>query len=167
MAHVLSARSRRRTTVSSRRTVVRILGLLVLGADLAPGLRELAARKRVWVSRYQDSSALDFTAYAVGVSLDGVTVFVTGVSGRPDGVDDYSTVAFSASTGAQQLDLPLRGRGSLRHPWPGGQAQMDPQSSSRDKFRVRTYALVEAPESNPITRRSVSISSHSGHRQGP
>ena len=71
------------------------LDYLTIAYDAATGTR-------VWKRRYSSplSISLDVPA-ALGVSPDGSTVFVTGVSdGRPNG-DDYLTVAYAVASGQQ------------------------------------------------------------------
>jgi WD40 repeat protein len=53
-----------------------------------------------WVARYDGYRNGDDIGRALGVSPDGATVFVTGVTGGIDHGGDYGTVAYDASTGA-------------------------------------------------------------------
>src|SRR6266542_1984563 len=55
-----------------------------------------------WVARYTGLGNVGFDhAYALGVSPDGFTVYVTGYSSGSNYYYDYATVAYDASTGAQ------------------------------------------------------------------
>src|SRR5204863_8159104 len=56
-----------------------------------------------WVSRYNGPQSNQDSAYALGVSPDGSTVFVTGASENPGKtIDDYATLAYDAATGARR-----------------------------------------------------------------
>ncbi len=54
-----------------------------------------------WVKRYNGPGNGFDVAHAVGSSPDGSTVFVTGSSDDSNGISDYATVAYRASTGAK------------------------------------------------------------------
>jgi hypothetical protein len=60
-----------------------------------------ATGTRRWVATYDGASHFDFTS-DVGVSPDGVTVYVTGWSEDSASDYNYATVAYTASTGTQQ-----------------------------------------------------------------
>jgi hypothetical protein len=64
--------------------------------DYATVAYDAATGAKVWVKRY-DGPAHDNdndSAFALGVSPDGSTVFVTGGSVGSNGYDDYATVAY-------------------------------------------------------------------------
>jgi hypothetical protein len=72
-----------------------VLGCLLLAVPAAlatPGAQ-------LWANRYNAPGNGDDFANAVGVSPDGSKVFVTGPSPGSNGLDDYATVAYDASTG--------------------------------------------------------------------
>jgi DNA-binding beta-propeller fold protein YncE len=56
---------------------------------------------KLWVKRYDSPAKKDDHASSLAVSPDGTTVFVTGASTGTNSGFDYSTVAYSATTGAQ------------------------------------------------------------------
>jgi hypothetical protein len=53
-----------------------------------------------WVRRYNGPANSEDDAYALGVSPDGSTLFVTGASFGSATYDDYATAAYDASSGA-------------------------------------------------------------------
>ncbi len=57
---------------------------------------------QLWVSRYDGPGRDRDLAYAVGVSPDGASVFVTGESVGNGTTSDYATVSYDALTGAQR-----------------------------------------------------------------
>jgi hypothetical protein len=67
--------------------------------DYATVALDAAKGGKLWVARADVGSKDD--AYAVGVSPDGRTVFVSGRSGSSDGPFDYVTIAYQASSGAE------------------------------------------------------------------
>jgi hypothetical protein len=68
----------------------------------SPRTTESIPGAQLWVSRYNGPKNKDEFANATAVSPDGTEVFVTGNSyGGSTGSDDYATVAYDASTGAQ------------------------------------------------------------------
>jgi hypothetical protein len=54
---------------------------------------------QLWVSRYNGTASA--AANAIGVKPDGTQVIVTGTSSGGTNGNDYATVAYNASTGAQ------------------------------------------------------------------
>jgi hypothetical protein len=56
---------------------------------------------RVWAKSYTGPGSRDDEATAIAVSPDGTKVFVTGYSTTSNNQQDYATVAYNASTGAQ------------------------------------------------------------------
>jgi WD40 repeat protein len=65
-----------------------------------------------WAKRYDGpGNGVDY-AEALGVSSDGATVFVTGHSLGSTSGDDYATVAYDASTGAQRWAKRYNGPGN-------------------------------------------------------
>src|SRR3989442_193992 len=56
---------------------------------------------QLWVMRYNGPGNRMDVARALGVSPDGATVFVTGYGWGSASGNDYATVAYGASTGAQ------------------------------------------------------------------
>jgi hypothetical protein len=102
----------------TRRTSRRVVSILAICALLSAGslfsASAATAGSELWARRY-DPAYWD-KAYALGVSPDGSTVFVTGTSiaGTPTGeVGDYATVAYNAATGtrlwARRYDGPGNG----------------------------------------------------------
>jgi WD40 repeat protein len=74
----------------------RNMDYLTVGYDAATGTRK-------WASRYGGPAFKDNGAVAAAVSPDGRTVYVTGASSRAVASQpDCATVAYAASTGAQQ-----------------------------------------------------------------
>jgi WD40 repeat protein len=70
--------------------------------DYATAAYDASTGARLWLTRYDGpGSGYDSTA-ALGVSPDGSRVFVTGASDDMTGFHGYATVAYDASTGAQQ-----------------------------------------------------------------
>jgi WD40 repeat protein len=73
------------------------------GDDYATVAYVAGTGKPLWVSRYRGSGGSNDAAYAIGVSADGSTVFVSGASGRRGSSNqDYATVAYDAATGEQR-----------------------------------------------------------------
>lgn len=58
-------------------------------------------RRRGWDARYDGPASGFDSAWALAVSRDGSTVFVTGSSNGVGSGSDYATVAYSAGSGAQ------------------------------------------------------------------
>jgi PQQ-like domain len=68
----------------------------------AGAARAAVPGSQLWVSRYDGPAGSGGYAFAMAVSPDGATVFVTGNSfGGPSGTD-YATVAYDTATGAQR-----------------------------------------------------------------
>jgi PQQ-like domain len=71
------------------------------GGDYAMVAYDASTGARLWVSRYTTpGNGFDETR-ALRVSPDGSKVFATGDSAGSTSIDDYATVAYKASTGAQ------------------------------------------------------------------
>jgi outer membrane protein assembly factor BamB len=73
-----------------------------------------AARQPLWLSTYDGPAGQTDIAEAMVASPDGIKVFVTGKSPQDDSTnDDYATVAYDATTGAQvwvqRYDGPVSG----------------------------------------------------------
>src|SRR5262249_31769012 len=75
------------------------------GLDYATVAYDGATGKRLWARRYDDAFSRVDQAFAVGVSPDGSTTYVTGRSSGADSTAfsglDYATVAYDAATGSQ------------------------------------------------------------------
>ena len=84
------------------------------GTDYVTIAYNAATGSRLWLSRYNGPASSDDYAYAVAVSPDGRTVFVTGSSqgGPAATAGDYATVAYDAATGAQLWASRYSGPGS-------------------------------------------------------
>jgi hypothetical protein len=78
-----------------------VLSLSLLGLTLAAGGIPDAAGQQLWASRYDGPGHGVDDPQAVVTSSDGSKVFVTGRSAGPDGDDDFSTAAYTSSTGAE------------------------------------------------------------------
>jgi WD40 repeat protein len=77
---------------------------LVTDFDYATIAYDAVTGDRLWVARYKGPGRGFWDiAYALGVSPDGSSVFVTGASTEPGGSTymDYQTVAYDAATGAR------------------------------------------------------------------
>jgi len=71
------------------------------GYDYGTVAYSASAGTRLWVRRHNGPGNGGDIAYALGVSPDGSTVFVTGYIGGQASGPDYGTVAYSTSTGAR------------------------------------------------------------------
>jgi DNA-binding beta-propeller fold protein YncE len=70
--------------------------------DYATVAYDAATGNELWVTDYDGPGNQEDTPYAIAVSPDGGTVFVTGSSQTTVYENDYATVAYDATTGAQQ-----------------------------------------------------------------
>jgi hypothetical protein len=78
------------------------------GSDFATVAYDSTTGDELWISR-EDGQG-DAYSYALGVSPDGSTIFVTGSGAAPDN-DDYATVAYDSGTGARLWAHRARARG--------------------------------------------------------
>jgi WD40 repeat protein len=67
--------------------------------DYATAAYDAATGTREWIRRYDDPAHGTDEAFALAVSPNGTTVFVTGLASQPGG-ESYGTVAYAADTGA-------------------------------------------------------------------
>jgi outer membrane protein assembly factor BamB len=76
----------------------------VSGVDYATIAYNAATGAQLWVKRYDDGLGAqgDSEAAEVAVSPNGSTVFVTGTSLSTTKGNDYATIAYNATTGAQR-----------------------------------------------------------------
>jgi WD40 repeat protein len=73
------------------------------GADYATVAYNATTGAPLWIERYNGPGNYTDEALSAAVSPDGSTVYVTGYSdGLPSTGSDYATVAYNATTGAQQ-----------------------------------------------------------------
>jgi outer membrane protein assembly factor BamB len=79
-------------------------------ADAATLAYDASTGATLWVTRYDGGVATADTAWALGVSPDGSTVYVTG--GGSGSHADYATVAYDSSTGAQVWASTYNGPGN-------------------------------------------------------
>jgi WD40 repeat protein len=80
--------------------------------DYAAVAYDASTGKQLWVARYDGPGHQHDNSYALGVSPDGTTVFVTGTSyGSPVTGNDYATVAYDTSTGDERWVARMNGFG--------------------------------------------------------
>ena len=90
--------------VSPARDTVYVTGFSsggISGDDYATVALNAATGAQLWVSRYTSPGNSIDQASSVAVSPSGDTVYVTGNSWGASSAKDYTTVAYSAATGAQ------------------------------------------------------------------
>jgi hypothetical protein len=73
-----------------------------LATDYATIAYDAATGAKLWLKRYNGPEDRYDQAFALGVSPDGASVFVTGGSSGPTTSNDFATVAYDASSGAEQ-----------------------------------------------------------------
>jgi hypothetical protein len=75
--------------------------------DFATVAYDATSGVQLWVTRYDgpahgnDQPYFFGTGRQITISADGQTIFVVGLSARADGLNDYATIAYRASDGAQ------------------------------------------------------------------
>jgi Tol biopolymer transport system component len=69
--------------------------------DYAAVAYDAATGKQLWAASYNSGVVGGDVAFAVGVSPDSASVYVTGSSDASGSVSDYATVAYAAATGKQ------------------------------------------------------------------
>jgi outer membrane protein assembly factor BamB len=82
------------------------------GYDYATVAYSAATGAQQWVKRYDGPGTGGDQAYSVAVSPNGKTAFITGVTSTSAG-SDYTTIAYSAATGAQQWVSSYNGPGNV------------------------------------------------------
>ena len=70
--------------------------------DYATVAYNSATGEQLWASRYDGPGGGVDIPFAIGISPDGGTVYVTGESVGADGGFDYATIAHNAKTGVQK-----------------------------------------------------------------
>ena len=83
-----------------RRSTVFIVGI-VAGVMLASQASFASPASKLWIERYDGPAGGGDSAYALGVSPDGSTVFAAGNSTGSRGDLDYAAVAYDASAGTK------------------------------------------------------------------
>jgi WD40 repeat protein len=113
---------------------------------------------QLWAARYNGPANGQDDAAALAVSPDGTKVFVTGTSARVDGsttVNDYATVAYAASSGAQLW--------SVRHkPPPGGNAGASSIVASPDGTQVFVTGFMDRGSFGGIDYTTVAYDASTG-----
>src|SRR5207244_464034 len=84
---------------STRRSLALVIGTTIV--LLGPQIAFASPGSQLWATRYNGPGNTNDNADDLGVSPDGSVVFVTGGSYRSNGVPDYATIAYDASTGSQ------------------------------------------------------------------
>jgi WD40 repeat protein len=72
------------------------------GSDDATVAYDTTSGAQLWVATYNAARGGDDVPHDLGISPDGFRVFVTGQSLGADNYDDYATIAYDLSTGAQE-----------------------------------------------------------------
>ena len=70
------------------------------GNDYGTVAYDAATGSELWKQRYDGPGDAQDTAYAIGVSADGSTVFVSGSSAGKRSGGDFGTIAYDSATGA-------------------------------------------------------------------
>ncbi|TMK82270.1 MAG: hypothetical protein E6G47_00950 [Actinobacteria bacterium] len=106
------------------------------GYDYATLAYDATTGAQLWVSRYDPAGRQD-DAHTVKVSPDGTKVFVTGLSVGTSGHNDYATLAYDATTGAQLWESRYEGLGI------GADARtMDVSPDGTEVFVTGTFTVV-------------------------
>ncbi len=71
------------------------------GPDVATVAYDTASGAQLWVTRYNGPESANDYGSSIAVSPDGSRVFVTGDTLDSSGLEDYLTLAYQASSGAQ------------------------------------------------------------------
>lgn len=116
------------------------------GNDYATVAYDARSGDQLWFARYSGDGAGQDRAFALGVSPDGIRVFVTGRSFGVDTGQDYATVAYDAATGSEEW--------IARYNAPGG----DASSSVGDS----ASALGVSPDGNRVFVTGASIGGDTG-----
>jgi hypothetical protein len=81
------------------------------GSDYATVAYAADTGAQLWATRYNGPANGSDSAYALGVSLDGSALFVTGITWGGAAENDYATVAYNAATGVQSWATRARAHG--------------------------------------------------------